>query len=207
MYDITGWHRRLCLVTDQIIISGDLSGNPEVAVEQIDHWERIGITHVLDTRSEWSDKDLVAEVSPGIVYGWIGTDDIGRAQPDEWFDTGVAFALRALTMPDAVILVHCHMGINRGPSMAFRILLQLGWLPIEALDAIRTARPIADIAYASDALDHFHRHNDVLPGQRTEDLDRLEAWKRSYSTTGLHVTRSAPHETDLGTEPNATDGS
>jgi protein-tyrosine phosphatase len=207
MYDVTGWHRRLCLLTDQIIISGDLSEDPAVATEQIDHWERVGITHVLDTRSEWSDTDLVADLSPGIVYGWVPTDDYGGPQPDTWFDDGVAFAVEALIEPDTVVLVHCHMGINRGPSMAYRILLELGWDPIEALDAIRTARPIADIAYAGDALDHFHRRGDVPPHLREEDLDRLEAWKHGYSTTELHRMRSAQHEPAPDAEASESDGS
>lgn len=192
VHDVSWWHRKLCLVTDQIIISGDLSEDRAVAREQVNHWERVGITHVLDTRSEWNDKDLLTEISPEIVYGWVGTDDFGFRQPDEWFEAGLEFASEALIEPDTVMLVHCHMGINRGPSMAFRILLDLGWDPIEALDAIRNARPIADVAYASDALTHFHRRNEVLPERRTEDLDRLEAWTRGYSTTGLRLRRSAP---------------
>jgi dual specificity phosphatase 3 len=207
MHDVSGWHRQLCLLTDQIIISGDLSEDPAVAAEQIDHWERVGITHVLDTRSEWSDKDLVADLSPGIVYGWIPTDDDGFPQPDRWFDDGVAFAVEALIEPDTVVLVHCHMGINRGPSMAYRILLELGWDPIEALGAIRKARPIADIAYAGDALDHSHRRGDVAPDLRKEDLERLEAWKRGYSTTGLHRMRSAQRKPTSDAEPNGTGGS
>jgi protein-tyrosine phosphatase len=207
MYDVTGWHRRLCLLTDQIIISGDLSEDPAVAAEQIDHWERVGITHVLDTRSEWSDKELVADLSPGIVYGWIPTDDYGGPQPDRWFDDGVTFAVEALIEPDTVVLVHCHMGINRGPSMAYRILLELGWDPIEALDAIRKARPIADLAYAGDALDHFHRRGDVPQDLRDEDLGRFEAWRRGYSTTGLHRMRSPQREPSSDAEPNETEGS
>jgi dual specificity phosphatase 3 len=207
MYDVSGWHRQLCLLTDQIIISGDLSEDPGVAAEQVDHWERVGVTHVLDTRSEWSDKDLVADLSPGIVYGWIPTDDYGFPQPDGWFDDGVAFAVEALIEPDTVVLVHCHMGINRGPSMAYRILLELGWDPIEALDAIRKARPIADIAYAGDALDHSHRRGDVPRDIRKEDLGRLEAWKRGYSTTGLHRMRSVQDGPTSDAEPNKTEGS
>jgi len=197
----------LCLLTDQIIISGDLSEDPAVATEQVNHWERVGITHVLDTRSEWSDEEVVADLSPGIVYGSIPTDDHGGPQPDGWFDAGVTFAEEALIEPDAVVLVHCHMGINRGPSMAYRILLELGWDPIEALDAIRKARPIADIAYAGDALDHFHRRGDVPPDMRRDEIDRLEAWKRGCSTTGLHRMRSAEHGTNPDTEPNDTWGS
>ncbi len=183
------WHRTLCHVTDQITISGDLHEDPQRAVAQIDEWQRAGITHVLDTRFEWSDEDLVALHAPGIIYAQVGTDDDGRGRPDDWFDAGVAFATRALASPDSVLLVHCHMGINRGPSMTYRILLEGGWDPIEALDAIRGTRPIADIGYAPDALDHFHRIHNVSPDQRTRDRDRLDAWFRGYPTTGLHVTR------------------
>ncbi len=183
------WHRTLCHVTDQITISGDLHEDPQQAVLQLEGWQRAGITHVLDTRFEWSDEDLVALHAPGIIYAQVGTDDDGRGRPDDWFDAGVAFATRALASPDSVLLVHCHMGINRGPSMTYRILLEDGWDPIEALDAIRGARPIADIGYARDALDHFHRIHNVSPDQRTRDRDRLDAWFRGYPTTGLHVTR------------------
>ncbi len=186
---VTKWHRTLCPVTDRITISGDLHEDPRQAVAQIDGWQRAGITHVLDTRFEWSDADLVALHAPGIVYSQVGTDDDGRGQPDRWFDAGVAFATRALASPDSVLLVHCHMGINRGPSMAYRILLEDRWDPIDALDAIRDARPIADIGYAREALDHFHRSHDVSPDQRAHDRDRLDAWLRGFPTAGLHITR------------------
>jgi protein-tyrosine phosphatase len=187
--DMTYWHRRLCPATDGIIISGDLAEDPDQAVRQLGRWQRAGITHVLDTRSEWSDEELVAEHAPDIVYGWIGTDDDGAAQPNSWFDDGLAFAADALSHLDAVLLVHCHMGINRGPSMAYRILLESGWDPIEALDAIRHARPIADIAYAGDALDHYHRRHGIAATRRTLDRDRLTSWQRGHDTIGMHRTR------------------
>ena len=44
------------------------------------------------------------------------------------------------------------MGINRGPSLGFAILLHWGWDPNEAITAIRDARPIANVWYAVDAL-------------------------------------------------------
>ena len=188
--DLTQWHRQLCPLTDGIIISGDLSEDPDQAVQQLDRWDQAGITHVLDTRLEWSDEELVAEHAPDIVYGWIGTDDDGNAQPDEWFDAGLAFSADALSSPDAVLLVHCHMGINRGPSMAYRILLESGWEPIEALDAIRDARPIADIGYAGDALNHYHRSHSVPAKRRTHDWDRLVAWRHEHRMTRLRLLRT-----------------
>jgi dual specificity phosphatase 3 len=188
-FDIAHWHHRLCPVTDEIVVSGDLHEDPKRAAHQLEQWRQSGITHVLDTRSEWSDKGLVAKHAPDLVYGWVGTDDDGSPQPDVWFDDGLGFAAEALREPDSVLLVHCHMGINRGPSMAYRILLERGWDPICALDAIRGARPIADIGYAGDALGHYHRNHSVAASQRVLDRDRLEAWRRGYPSTGLHLTR------------------
>ncbi|MDK1019591.1 MAG: dual specificity protein phosphatase [Actinomycetota bacterium] len=187
--DVERWHRRLCTVTDQIIISGDLSEDPARAVEQIGEWQQAGISHVLDTRLEWSDEELVADYAPKIVYGWIGTDDDGAAKPDEWFDAGIAFATDALRNRESTLLVHCHMGINRGPSMAFRVLLESEWDPIEALDAIRDSRPIAGVVYAPDALGHYHRAHDVPADHRSNDRDRVTAWRSGYPTTGIRLTR------------------
>jgi dual specificity phosphatase 3 len=187
--DIAEWHRRLCPITPQIMISGDLSDDAARALGQIDGWKRANISHVLDTRIEWSDEDLVAQHAPGIVYGWIGADDAGLPQADEWFDAGLEFAVEALSDSEAILLVHCHMGINRGPTMAYRILLEHGHDPIEALEVIRTSRPIADIGYAADALDHYHRNHDVPQKTRNDDRDRLEAWTRGYPTTGLHIVK------------------
>ena len=188
--DVTQWHRRLCPVTDGIMISGDLSEDPDQAIQQLGRWQEAGITHVLDTRFEWSDEELVADHAPGIVYGWIGTDDDGNTQPDEWFDEGLAFSADALSDPDAVLLVHCHMGINRGPTMAYRILLESGWDPIEALDAIRDARPIADIGYAEDALNHYHRSHDIPEKRRALDRDRLVMWRYEHHMSHLRLHRT-----------------
>lgn len=187
--DLDLWHRQLCPLTDGIVVSGDLSEDPDQAVQQLKRWQKAGITHVLDTRLEWSDEELVAEHAPDIVYAWIGTDDDGVAKPDEWFDAGLAFSSDALSDPDAVLLVHCHMGINRGPSMAYRILLESGWEPIAALDAIKEARPIADVGYAGDALNHYHRNHNIPAPRRTRDWDRLVAWRSEHRISRLRLLR------------------
>ena len=116
-----------------------------------------GITHVLDNRIEWSDEQFVRTHAPDLGFLWNGVNDAGQLMPDHWFDQGVGFALAALEDPDAQVLAHCHMGINRGPSMAYAILLATGMEPVAALTAIRQARPIAVIAYDGDALGWWHR--------------------------------------------------
>jgi hypothetical protein len=92
--------------------------------------QKAGITHILDNRIECSDEAFVQAHAPAMTYWWNGQDDAGQAMPDEWFWGGVDFALEALADPDAQVLAHCHMGINRGPSMAFAILLGTGMEPL-----------------------------------------------------------------------------
>ncbi len=188
--DIATWHRRLCPVTDQLVISGDLNEDPELAIEQLAQWQDSGITHILDTREEWTDEAFVADHAPDIIYGWFGTNDDGSPQSDKWFDDGVDFATRALQASDAVLLVHCHLGVNRGPSMAHRILLEQGWDPIEAFDAIQAARPIAHIRYATDALRHHDRASDASASGRARTMARLEQRIRASSPWSWNLRRT-----------------
>ncbi len=169
------WHRRLCPVNDWLVLSGDLHEDVDKAVEQIREWEEAGITHVIDVREEWSDEQLVADVAPGITYMHLPTHDHGGAQSDEWFEAGLEAARIAREHPDAKVLVHCHMGVNRGPSMGFRILLDEGVEPVQALEMIRAARPIAAVLYAEDALDH---HFNGVDDQATRE--RLREWMEAH---------------------------
>jgi hypothetical protein len=124
-----------------------------------------------------------------VTYLHNGVDDAGGRQPDRWFDDGVAFAQAALADPDAKVLIHCHMGINRGPSLTYALLLDLGWDPVEAIAAIRAARPIAAVGYAEDALDWFHRTYGIGPAQRLDDHLRLVAWRQANWIDVAHIIR------------------
>lgn len=168
----------LDFVTAQIATGGDLPYSDHRDVPVLAEWARLGITHVVDNRVEWNDQAHVRRYAPHITYLHNGVDDVGGRQPDRWYDEGVAFARAALADPDAKVLIHCHMGINRGPSLTYAVLLDLGWDPVEAIDAIRTARPIAGVLYAEDALDWFHRSHAIHPLQRLDDRQRLAAWRQ-----------------------------
>jgi len=78
---------------------------------------------------------------------WLPAPDDGSPRDPRWFESTTAAAERA----DSV-LVHCHMGVARGPSVAFAILLSRGWDEIDALEAVMFGRPIASVGYAADAL-------------------------------------------------------
>jgi 8-oxo-dGTP pyrophosphatase MutT (NUDIX family) len=150
-------HPNISQVTDRVWTGGDRGNtSPLVWLLQLD---QVGITHVLDCRPEGAlDQAYARTHVPGITYLIAGQNDDGQTMPDSWFDAGVSFALDALTDPDAVVLAHCHMGINRGPSMALAILLATGMTPDEAVTAITDARPVAQIRYADDAID-WHRRS------------------------------------------------
>ncbi len=166
-------------VTEQLVVGGDLDyWNDSLGYLQLAELVEAGITHIVDARVEASSELFVAEFAPEVTYQHHGMDDAGQQVPGEWFDFGVDFALEAMADPDAVVLTHCHMGINRGPSLGYAVLLGLGWDPVAALDAIRSARPIAAIGYAEDALAWHHGRTGASVATRRHDRRRLAQWRR-----------------------------
>jgi dual specificity phosphatase 3 len=136
----------LHFVTPRLAVGGDLSSDPARSLRQLAEICHLGITHVVDVRSEWSDYDVVARSAPQLRYLHHGMDDAGQAVPAEWFEKAVTWIEAAWAQdPDAIVLTHCHAGINRGPSLGFAVLLALDWDPVEAISAIRAARPQANV--------------------------------------------------------------
>ena len=170
--------RTLSWVTENIAISGDLPTDSFAALEQLAYWEGNGITHEIDVRGEANDGDFVAANS-SIKYANFGVDDDGTARDDEWFDDVVAYVHYESAMnPDAKFVVHCHLGVNRAPSIVFAILLTLGWAPLDALRRIRDARPIAGIIYASfGAVWHMVRQG-ADEEEIVDTLAQMDAWFR-----------------------------
>jgi 8-oxo-dGTP pyrophosphatase MutT (NUDIX family) len=138
-------------ITDRLWTGGDRGRTAMLTyLTQVD---LAGITHIIDCRPQGrSDQQVAQTLTPHVGYLLNGQADNGQVMPDSWFDAGVDFALQALTDPDAQVLAHCQLGINRGPSMALAILLATGMEPDAALTAITDARPIAEVAYADDAI-------------------------------------------------------
>lgn len=173
------WHRRHCAVTPWLALSGDLdtivTSNAE---RQLAEWIDNGVTHIVDLRGEWNDDEFVAMHAPQLAYHWLGTHDAGGHQSDEWYDNGIEIH-RSVRAADGCAMVHCHMGINRGPSMGFRWLLEDGIEPVEALELIRAARPIAGIIYAESALDHFHRTHGVDSDTAAAQQRAIDEWFRN----------------------------
>lgn len=174
--DPSRWWREVCTPADRLSLSGDLHPYDEVATQQLDDWREHGITHVIDCRSEFNESRRMAKIAPDLNYTWVGTDDHLGKQDDHWFDTGVRAAFDALQDPDAHVLIHCHMGVNRGPSMGFAVMIAAGIEPLEALDAIRGSRPIAGIIYADQAIDWFLRSVGEHPSLAEIENERVVRW-------------------------------
>ena len=184
--DIKTWRWQIGEVTDGLFVGGDLPEDQDRARRHLDDWMTDGVTHILDVREEWSDEELVAAHADHVGYTHLGTHDDGGDQDPAWFDAGVAAARDAAGSDDIGLLVHCHMGINRGPSMAFAILLDRGWEPSPALDAIREARPIAAISYAEDAVRWYSDRQDASSNTASAAISEVTRWHRS---NGIDLSR------------------
>ncbi|GAB2631912.1 hypothetical protein GCM10027270_20130 [Nocardioides ginkgobilobae] len=182
-------HANISQVAPRLWIGGDLATHqPTLAAVQLHEIADLGITDIVDCRLEWSDEDWVTAAHPEMRYHWLGVDDAGQRMPDVWFDTGTALVRDALDAGGAV-LAHCHMGINRGPSMGYAAMLSLGWDPIEGLDAIRRARPIAYVAYAEDAVDWWLPRIGADGSARDAARTRLAEWRRTHHLDVARVIR------------------
>lgn len=167
-----------------LFTGGDLPMDTTRAVADIAEWRMHGIDRVVDCRAEWSDHELVAAHAPEIDYAHLGIHDVGQHIPGVWFDE-----LVAAVDPDVVTLVHCHMGINRGPSAAYALLLARGHDPVDAIRLIRTRRPIAAVSYAEDALEWRLDRTGADEASAHRTRARLAAWRRANPHDTVRIIR------------------
>lgn len=173
-------------VTERLLVGGDLDVfDADLASRQLAELVGVGVTQVVDCRFELDDAETWAQV-PGVGYRRFPVDDAGQRIPPAWFEQAVAHVLEAMSH-GGVVLVHCHMGVNRGPSLGFAVLLALGWDPVEAIDAIRSVREIAHVYYAEDALAWHHQRTRVSAERRRSDVRRLRSWRREHPLDVEHV--------------------
>lgn len=192
-------------VGERIWTGGDLPAHlGEVAMlGELAEIRAAGITHVIDNRLEWSDERFFRRHAPDLRYLWNGADDVGQRMPDSWFDVGVGAALRALENPRAQVLAHCHMGINRGPSMAYAILLATGHSPVRALSAIRRARPVAAIAYSLDALAWWQRTTGVPSSVARRQATAVIRWHERNPLDVVRIIRQVREAEEIAWSSSA----
>ncbi|MBS1846883.1 MAG: dual specificity protein phosphatase family protein [Actinobacteria bacterium] len=176
-------------LTETLWTGGDLPDDGTLPTV-LEEWQTAGIGVIVDCRIEWSDEDLVAEYAPRIRYEHLGIDDVGQHVAATWFDQLVEAARPRTDDPAPGVLVHCHMGINRGPSGAFALLLASGLGPVEAIELIRTRRPIAGVSYAEDALAWWHERNATPPPIRAAEAEALARWCADNPIGTIRIMRS-----------------
>jgi len=175
-------------ITDFLAIGGDLDYDKERALNQaFEIAESAAITHILDCRLEAEEN--LWDRFPTVSYLWDGIDDRPLAAKAVWFERITAWAVEAIES-GGTVLTHCHMGINRGPSAGYAILLRLGWDAVDALAAIRSARPIANVAFAEDALEwHLARVN-ASEAVRQETRKRVAQWRTENPLDVVRIIRA-----------------
>lgn len=180
--DAGAWRCRLCFVTDQIVVTGELPADRLAAARQLEEWVAAGVTAVIDLRIESGDEEFVTGLYPEITYVHAPTVDDGEARSDDWFTTTVEQILAILNDPHAVVLIHCDTGVNLAPGLAMAVMLELGHSVTEALDAIHWARPIAGTPYAIDAVDWYHCRHGSDDFERYSDVWAAHCWIKKFQT-------------------------
>lgn len=170
-------HANISWITDTLATGGDLSFDPAVAALQVEEIVDSGIEMVIDCRAEDNDDWIWDEA--GINYLHLPTDDHAEHHiPVELFNRAVVEARHHIDAGEKV-LIHCHMGINRAPSVAYAVLLDLDMDPVKAFDLIREKRVCAAVYYAVDALEAELERRDF---HHPVDVDRLKAHMKAIWT-------------------------
>jgi dual specificity phosphatase 3 len=181
-------------ITDFLAIGGDLAYDKEKAlVQAVELVDQAGITHILDCRLE--EEESLWDRFPEVEYLWDGIDDRPRAATTRWFDRITDWTVGAIEA-GGTVLTHCHMGINRGPSAGYAILLRLGWDPVDALDAIRAARSIANVAFAEDALEWHLARIGASESERSVVRIRVATWREENPLDVVRVIRAQRSSVD-----------
>lgn len=163
-------------VNDRLAVGADLS--PDLALAQLQVQELVdaGVTAVIDCRVEAEDEAIWAAFAPEVAYLHVPVaDGHGMTMPDWAFRRVVDFASEQLEFTNSKLYVHCHMGVNRGPTMAMTVLMtQFAKTPLEAYNEILAARDVAFIAFAEDAaLWHLRQFMDSEGAEFSTSLEEL----------------------------------
>ena len=171
------WWREVCFVTPTLAMSGGISRNHDTAREQLARWEEAGITDYMPVHIEFNEQEFI-EANSNIRVHHIGVnDDLGRRDP-RWFDAIAEKADEIQLDPNAVLMVTCWVGCNRGPSATYALLRTRGWESLPALRAIREARPIAATIYAPDAAAWWVARNGGDYNDMQLAVDEVRSWFR-----------------------------
>jgi predicted protein tyrosine phosphatase len=110
-------------ITDQIWL-GSLQ-----AAENADWLGQEKITHIISLLSEQTHRNIDPHHKCLEKFG-VNIHDTPSSKMYDYFDTYSNIVKRILTNPKAQILIHCHAGISRSPTLLIAILAKLRGLPV-----------------------------------------------------------------------------
>ncbi len=99
---------------------------------------REGIDCVVDLREEGTD---AGHWPPEVVVRRLPLEDHGTPTVEELRDAAVTVS--SLVKQGHEVLVHCHAGIERTPTVVCAALVMMGWSLPEAYQRVREVRPEA----------------------------------------------------------------
>jgi len=115
-------------------------GSAITSWQHVEKLRALGITHIVNLR--WSQNNAKVRQFPHI---WLRFHDDKKPRPAWFYRRALKFYQRALQQPEAKILVMCHHGLCRSPSLAYFFLVSSGARIPNAEILIRRARPCAKI--------------------------------------------------------------
>jgi protein-tyrosine phosphatase len=112
------------------------------ALEDYDLLRELGVRLVINMRFE--KRPVVDLHDPPLDFLWLPTlDTPGLVIPIRFLIRGVQAALETY-QAGGKVYAHCQRGRHRGAAMGASILIALGYDPDEAIELIKTMRPISD---------------------------------------------------------------
>jgi len=125
-------------VTGPLAVGGSF---PMEAVEQLA--KREGIGAIVDLRVECCDDEAMLRLH-GLEFLHLPTEDCCAIAP-RMIDDGVEWVQARLERGTRV-LIHCEHGVGRSALLALCILVAGGLQPLDAMNRLKTARPVASPA-------------------------------------------------------------
>ena len=136
-----------------------VAGDPMYCVRYIEDQMLVAekVDCIVDCRSKsernggWDEEGLNIPVVYAEMHDDGRLDNQAGDFIQAWFKISDAIVAGELPV-NPTFLVHCHMGVNRGPSMAMFLLMMEGMSPVDAFLKLRDRRQGVGVAYAEQAV-------------------------------------------------------
>ena len=126
-------------------ISGTWQRDMQADIQSIRDWGACAVVTLMPENDLAACKaDHIGEVCEQQAMEWYHLPIVDVSVPTPAFETAWLYAglrLREHLRQGRHVLVHCRGGLGRSGTLAARLLVELGWNPGAAINAVRNARP------------------------------------------------------------------